>query len=211
MSAMHIEVDESYNAAHNELYRDARRLQWSSLVLGLLLLVGAGLSFWQKSSTTGLISGGLFAACGVGCLVLIPVLPRTIGSPADNYNRYPLVPAIVAKTSARDGVVLALVNTTIDPEGQPRWALAARTVTRINGVQPKKGARVPSVAVGGSSRKNELHYRQVSPMPVDWATPDKSVVKAAQKAIPHSEWTRLESLRDRVDDVLATKNNLLEL
>ena len=208
---MHIPVDDKYNAAHNELYRDAKRLKLSAAVLAALLAAGTIALIWMASGAVGIIFAIIAGLGTLMCLALIPLLDQNIGSPEDNFNHNPLVPAIVAKVSPRDGTLLALVNTAIDPEDAPQWALATRTITRLNGSTPKLGTRVPSVAMRGKSRSKDTFYTQVSPMPVDWATPDKAVVKDAGRAISHAEWTRLEGMRDRVDEVLATPNNLLLL
>ncbi|PRQ10985.1 DUF3239 domain-containing protein [Corynebacterium sp. 13CS0277] len=208
---MHIPVDAGYNAAHNELYRDAKRLVVSAIVMAILLSLGAAGAAYTTSGTPGTM---LAVLCGLGavfCLAVIPMIRRSVGDAEHNYNSNPLVPAIVAKVTPRDGVLLALVNTTMDPDAEPQWALACRTVTRINGATPKLGTRVPSVAMRGRTRSHDTHYTQISPMPVDWATPDKAIVTQATKAIPHSEWTRLEGMRDRIDEVMATPNNLLPL
>ncbi len=52
---------------------------------------------------------------------------------------------------------------------------------------------------------------EVSPMPIDWATPDTTVWKEAIKNIPGREWNLLEANKNRFEEVRSTRFNLLPL
>lgn len=106
-------------------------------------------------------------------------------------------------------VLLALVNTNVDPSLPPRWAACLRTVTAIPGTQRTVGTKVPVAAVSGRADNN--HWQQITPMPIAWGTPDAETVTIARKSIPQDQWQRLERARKRLSDVKATKFDLLVL
>ncbi|AKK02595.1 DUF3239 domain-containing protein [Corynebacterium epidermidicanis] len=212
MRTFHFTVDENYNKAHNEYSKDVTRLQLSAGVLGALLLaVALGIFFlttvgWRL---VALVALGTFA---IFCFSLIFILPRQIGGAQRLYDSYELVPAIVAEVNPRDLVLMALVNASADPAAQRRPALALRTVTKLEGHPTKVGVRVPSVAVSGRrSIGKDAQWDEISPMPIAWATPDRSVLVDAERAIPEAEWRRLDKLLPRLKDVQTTTYNLLVL
>lgn len=213
MTDFHFSVDDPYARKHNEFFRDARRLQWSAGILALILVVAAVLAVRLDSFSTGaVLVAGALVILAVICLVIIPALPKAMGSPQQYYDTYALVPAVVAKVNPRDLVLMALVDAAVEGSGASAPALAVRTVTSVPGVAREVGARVPSVAVtGGRTMSDRTHWQEISPMPVCWGTPDRDVWRAAEEAVPASAWRRLGELVGRVDEVVATKHNLLPL
>lgn len=206
-------VDEDYSRKHNEFFRDAKRLQVAAGVLAALLIVAVVLLFVILGSTVTSFALGIpFGFFAFLCLIIIPVLPRKMGSPQHYYDMYELAPAVVAKVNPRDLVLLSLVDATADPSRPSRPALAARTVTSIPGVAREVGVRVPSMAVTGvQTMRSKGLFDEISPMPVAWGTKDERVWKDAERAIPRNMWSMLEGLVDRVDEVTASKRNLLLL
>lgn len=213
MTPFDFTVDEAYSRKHNEFFRDAKRLQIAAGILAALLIaVVIALFVTLGVSVTSIALGITFGFFALLCLVVIPVLPRKMGDPQHYYNMYDLVPAMVAKVNPRDMVLLALVDATADPSNPSRPALAARTVTSVPGIPREVGTHVPSMAVTGiQTLRSKGLYEEISPMPVAWGTKDSHVWKQAERAIPRNHWTMLQGLLDQVDDVLATKRNLLLL
>ncbi|AGF71814.1 DUF3239 domain-containing protein [Corynebacterium halotolerans] len=212
MKVFKFEVDEKFAQKNNEMLRDTRRLQLSAVILGVLFLVAAAvLAFWVDAAWGPLV-GVVAAVLGVISFVLAFVVPRKVGTAQDLYDRYPLAPAVIAEVNPRDFVLLALVNTNVDPDRPPRWGVAVRTVTRVNGVTPKLGTKIPVAAVQGRrSMRDQEHWDEITPMPIAWGTPDQDVVTTARRAIPQDQWDRLEKARKRLNDAKATQHNLLVL
>lgn len=204
-------VDNEYAKTHNEFFRDAKRLQISAAILAAILVGVIVVVFMVKGvafvSVAIAISFGFLAVLS---LAMIPILPKKMGSPAEYYAAYQLVPAMIATVRPRDLEVLALVNASSSPDTVVP-ALALRTVSSIPNAPREVGARVPSVAVTGTLRFKSSNYEEISPMPIAWGTKDLAVVKQAEAAVADSQWKKLEGLLDRVDDVRATKRNLLIL
>jgi hypothetical protein len=207
------EVDEDFAKKHNELLRDSGRLRLSGLIMGLLLII-AGIATYMFIDadwriTIG-ISLGLF---GIMCAIVGVLAARKVGTAQDLYDRYPLAPATIVEVNERDMVLMALVNTNVDPKLPPRWAATLRTVSSIPGITTRTvGTKVPVAAVSGQINSNERdHWQQISPMPIAWGTPDQEVVTIARKSIPQEEWQILERARKRLTDVKATKYDLLVL
>lgn len=207
-------VDEDYARSHNEFFRDAKRLQISAAVLGVLVIgIAAAIWFVQGGATpVSLTSGFALLFFALLCFIVIPVLPRQMGKPQQYYDMYQLAPAVVAKVNPRDIVLLSLVNATAGRSRPAQPALAARTVTSIPGTAREVGARVPSMAVTGvQSPRSQGRFEEISPMPVAWGTRDQKIWKKAESAIPAQQWKALDSLIDRVDEVVASKRSLLLL
>lgn len=205
-------VDEAWAKKNNELLRDTRRLCLSAFLLGAVLLAaGLGIANFV-GSVGGVIVAGVFAALAVIFVIIGIIAPAKVGGAQQLYDAYPLAPAIIAEVNPRDIVLMALVNTAVDPAQPPRWALALRTVTAIKGHQRKLGTRIPAVAVSGRrTTRNEGFWDEVTPMPIAWGTPDPDVISAARKAIEHQQWNILEKNLKNLDKVKATKYNLLVL
>lgn len=206
-------MDEAYARKHNEFFRDAKRLQISAAILAVLLGAGVALMIGFRGITVATLAFGItFSFLALLCLFIIPFLPRTMGNPQHYYNLYDLAPAVVARVNPRDMVLLSLVNATADPSHPVRPALAARTVTSIPGVPREVGAHVPSMAVTGvQTIRSRGLFEEISPMPIAWGTQDSAVWKRAERAIPARQWDALEQLIDELDEVLASKRNLLLL
>jgi hypothetical protein len=205
-------VDEPFARKHNEFFRDSRRFQWSAGLMGATMVAAAVVLFVVVDAGWAVIVGIAASIMALICFVMVPVFPRQLGSPQQYYDAYDLAPTVIAQVNPRDVVLMALVDTAATDTASSRPALALRTVTSIPGVERTVGERVPAMAVTGMrSVGHQDHWEQVSPMPVAWGTQDRSVVAAAEKAIPESEWARLESLIDRLQDVQKTRNLLLEL
>ncbi|GAB2503574.1 hypothetical protein CATRI_03310 [Corynebacterium atrinae] len=215
MKVFKFDVDEAFAKKNNEMLKDTRRLQLSAGVFGLILLVLAGaVYFWFGAGQAwGFITGLILLTFAIVCFFLVFVVPRQVGTAQDLYDKYPLAPAVIAEVNERDFVIMALVNTNVDPDLPPRWGAALRTVTRINGIKdPKLGTRLPVAAVSGRRTvRNQDHWDEISPMPIAWGTPDVDLVEIARKSIPDDQWNRLEKARKRLSDVKATDFNLLVL
>lgn len=213
MTPFNFKVDEAYSRKHNEFFRDAKRLQISAAVLAVLLIIAVIALFVALGPTvTSFALGITLGFFALMCLVIIPILPRKMGAPQHYYDMYDLVPAVVAKVNPRDMVLLSLVDATATPGNPPRPALASRPVTSIPGVPREVGARVPSMAVTGvQTMRSKGLYEEVSPMPVAWGTSDEQVWAEAAQAIPADQWEMLDSLTDLVDEVTATKRDVLLL
>ena len=153
MTIFSFDVDADHARQNNELLKDTRRLQISA-VLFAAILVGVGVWLYRLlDGVLGIVTLGVLAVLALGSLALIVIIPRYVGDAKSLYARYPLCPAMIAKINSRDMVLLSLVNVNSDPDGAPRWALAARTVSRIEGHQRRTGERVPSVAVSSMERQ----------------------------------------------------------
>lgn len=212
MKIFKFDVHEDFAKQNNELLRDSSRLRNSGLIMGALLIVGgiavylALTATWRITLALGMVLFGIFCA-------LIGVLAsRQVGSAQKLYDSYPLAPAVVAEVNERDMVLMALVNTNVDPQAPPRWGACLRTVTAIPGIKRVVGTKVPVAAVSGQRSSNAKdHWQQITPMPIAWGTPDAETVAVARKSIPEDQWQRLERARKRLSDVKATKFDLLVL
>lgn len=210
MTIFSFDVDAHHARQNNELLKDARRLQISA-VLFAAILVGVGVWLHRLlGGVPGIVILGVLAVLALSSLALIIIIiPRYVGDAESLYTRYPLCPAMIAKINSRDMVLLSLVNINSDPDSTPRWALAARTVSRIEGHQRRPGERVPSVAV--SSMEQQSQFREVTPLPIAWGTTDPTVIRTAMRTIPEASWDLLRTNMSRLDEVLATPHNLLAL
>lgn len=215
MKVFKFQVDEPFARKHNEMIRDTRRVRTGGIGLGILLVLAALLFylFIADRAIWGLmilivavLLGIVFAFVGIS-------VAKKYRDVQPLYDRYPLVPSVIAEVNERDFVLMALVNVNVNPDLPPKWALALRTVTAIPGIQtPKVGTKVPSAAVlGRRTTQNRDHWQEITPMPIAWGTPDQDVVNEARRLIPHDQWAKLERNRDKLKDVQATPANLLVL
>ncbi|OFU53323.1 DUF3239 domain-containing protein [Corynebacterium sp. HMSC11E11] len=205
-------VDEAHNAANNEYFRDGKRLRLSAAIMAVLLWVGGGLALWMLgASGVGLFLGILSITFGTMCAWVAVTLPGTTGTPQDLYDTWPLAPAMIAEVDPRTMTLMALVDTASEEGAEPRRALVLRTVSKVSGTPRTVGARVPSVAVGGKHRRGRDHWDQITPVPIAWATPSSRIRRDAERSIPEGDWQLLRDNLDRVDDVRATKFDLLVL
>ncbi|MDN6246956.1 MAG: DUF3239 domain-containing protein [Corynebacterium casei] len=213
MKIFKFEVDEAFAKKHNELLKDSGRLRLSGLIMGLLLVI-AGVATYMFIDDTWRITVGLgLGLFGVMCAIVGVVAARKVGTAQELDDRYPLSPGVIVDVNERDMVLMALVNTNVDPKSPPRWAATLRTVTAIPGITTRTvGTTVPVAAVSGQVKSNEReHWQQITPMPIAWGTPDQEVVDIARKSVPQEQWQMLERARKRLTDVKATKFDLLVL
>ncbi|MBZ8176340.1 DUF3239 domain-containing protein [Corynebacterium poyangense] len=213
MKVFSFPVNEKYARKHNELLRDTRRLQLSALFLALLLVVvGTAVAWYLSWTLMSWIVLGIFGILAVIFIIVAITIPSQVGSAQHLYDTYPLAPAIVAEVNPRDVVLLALVNTNVDPSKPPRWGLALRTCSNIEPHDRIFGTRVPTAAVSGRrTLTHQDHWDEITPMPIAWGTMDKDIIHRAIDAIPQDMWARLEKNKDKLPDVQQTKRNLLIL
>ncbi|QGU03977.1 DUF3239 domain-containing protein [Corynebacterium comes] len=215
MKVFKFEVDETFAKKNNEMLKDTRRLQTSAVIFGVLLLAlsVALYAWWRQGEVWGLVGSIIAVTFALVSFFLAVAVPRKVGGAQQLYDTYPLAPAMIVEVNERDFVIMALVNTNVDPQIPPRWGVALRTVSRVNGIkQAKLGTRIPVAAVQGRrSVREDEHWDEISPMPIAWGTPDEDVVNTARRAIPEDQWTRLDKARKRLDDAKATRYNLLVL
>ena len=204
---MHIPVDAAHNKIHNEFNRDAGRLKLSGYILTAVFIAAAIIVYFISGLTpTGLLFAAsllVVAALMLGSMVAVS---RRIGDSQDLYDTYPLAPAIVAAKGDHDLTLMALVRIN---DAADRYALAVRPMKSL-GHPCTLGDRVATVAVPGR-RSRQGTLEEVSPMPIDWATPDTTVWKEAIKNIPGHEWNLLEANKNRFEEVRSTRFNLLPL
>lgn len=204
---MHIPVDAAHNKIHNEFNRDAGRLKLSGYILSAAFVTAAIIVYFISGLTpTGLLFAAsllVVAALMLGSMIAVS---RRIGDPQDLYDTYPLAPAIVAAKGDHDLTLMALVRIN---DAADRYALAVRPMKSL-GHPCALGDRVATVAVPGR-RSRQGTLEEVSPMPIDWATPDTTVWKEAIKNIPGREWNLLEANKNRFEEVRSTRFNLLPL
>ncbi|AIT60500.1 DUF3239 domain-containing protein [Corynebacterium doosanense] len=215
MKIFKFDVDEPFARKHNEMIRDTRRVRAGGIGLGVLVVIAGALAYFflAHRAVWGLMILLVAIALGITFAVVGLVVAKRFKKVQPLYDAYPLVPAVIAEVNERDFMLLALVNTNVDPDAAPRWGLALRNITHIPGIKnPKVGMKVPAAAVlGRRDTREQHHWQEVTPMPIGWGTPDQDVVDIARRSIPQSEWDRLERERRRLDDVKATQNNLLVL
>lgn len=210
MKIFKFDVDESFAKSNNELLRDSNRLRVSGLIFGLILVI-AGTAVWWRFSW-GITLGLGLILFGIVVAIVGVAAASKVGTAQSLYDSYPLAPAVIAEVNERDMVLMALVNTNVDPSLPPRWGACLRTVSAIPGVQRTVGTKVPVAAVSGQrSSSDKEHWQQISPMPIAWGTPDAETVTIARKSIPQDQWQRLERARKRLSDVKATRYDLLVL
>lgn len=213
MKVFKFEVDEQYAKQNNEMLRDSRRLVLSGVVFAIILLiVGVVAWFLADGAAWGWITAIVFAVMAVIFVAISLAVPKKMGGAQELYDTYPLAPAVVAEVNARDVVIMALVNTNVDPQRPPRWGLALRTINRLGGHDRKLGTQLPVAAVHGQrTMRDQDHWDEISPMPIAWGTRDFHVVEEARKSIPQDQWVKLEKGRKRYEEVKQTRNNLLIL
>lgn len=209
-----IPVDDAWARKHNQNLGEIRRLQISAGVLGVIVLaagiavlLGSGMAAW------GWIVGVIAAGFAVGCLSMIFYIPRRMGSMQYTYDTSELIPGMIAEIRPRGVTILALADQAVDRSAGKVPILVARPCAPIEGVPSKVGERVPCVSVvaNRSARGSDNLYQFVSPMPVAWATPDKTVWREAEKQIPEGEWETLRQNIDRVGEVSAEVTRMLPL
>lgn len=209
-----IPVDDAWVRKNNENLAEVRRLQWSAVVLGVIVLAaGIGMLVYSDMEAWGWIIAAVFGLFAIGCFAMIPYIPRKMGSMAHTYAISELVPAVVAEVRPRGVTLLALVDQAVDRSAGSMPALASRSCEKIPGHEVRVGERVPCVAVVGNrnARGGDNTYQFISPMPVAWATPDKAVLRRLIGEISGGEWEQLRQSIDKVEQVASRPTNLLPL
>lgn len=214
MKVFKFTVDEKFARQHNEVISDSRYFRAGGIVLGIILIL---IGLWVYFFPAEMLPWGMMVLIMTIVLGLafmaIGINVGKHNKAQDLYDRYPLVPAVIAGKQHKKYILLALVNKNVDPDLAPKWALAARLINSIPGEDELKiGTKVPSAAVlGRRTSRDKEHWQEIIPMPIAWGTPDEETLKIARKSIPHEYWVKLDKNRDKVDDVLATSFNLLEI
>ncbi len=213
MKIFKFDVDESFAKRNNELLRDSARLRNSGLVMGALLIIAGVAIAMVIDAAWGFTIGLGLGLFGIMVAIVGVMAARRVGTAQELYDSYPLAPAVIAEVNERDMVLMALVNTNVDPTLPPRWGVCLRTVTNIPGITSRvTGTKVPVAAVAGQRTSGDKdHWHQITPMPIAWGTPDQEVVKVARNAIPQEQWHRLDRARKRLNEVKGTRMDLLVL
>src|SRR5699024_12622885 len=101
------------------LRRDSGRVRLSGLIMGLLLVL-AGIATYMFIEAEWRITVGLgLGLFGIMCAIVGVLAARKVGAAQELYNHYPLAPAVVVAVNERDMVLMALVNTNVDPNLPP--------------------------------------------------------------------------------------------
>lgn len=214
MKIFKFDVDEDFAKRNNELLRDSSRLRNSGLVMaGILLAAAVAVALLFRGQVSAYVIALALALFALMIAIVGVAASRRVGTAQELYDRYPLAPGVIVEINERDMVLMALVNTNVDPTLPPRWAACLRTVTNIPGLANRAvGTKVPVAAVSGQRASSDQdHWQQITPMPIAWGTPDQEVVKVARTSIPEDQWQRLERARKRLNDVKGTKYDLLVL
>lgn len=214
MKVFKFDVDEDYAKQHNEMVRDTRSLVISGIALFVISIIVAVLAWFLIDAASPwhlLVSIGALLF-GIIMLVVALVIPRSVGKTQELYDAHPLAPAIITANEGTTITLTALVNTNVDPELPPRWAITSRVMRPLPNTSDKVGTRVPVSAVGAqrSSHDND-HWVTITPMPIAWATPDEDVVAQARKSVPADQWGILEKARKKDALLQQSKNDLVEL
>lgn len=203
-------IDKEHANRYNELVSDRRRSQVSALILTLILGAGTYFAYMRNANWTLIIIMCVLTAIAGVMIVAIPVM---VGSIEKSFRNGGLVPALIAESRENGLTLLALIDVARDKDGEPVWALAARDVRAVPGARRNVREKVPCISVTGSRRLfgRRKYWDLATPMPIAWGTPDRAVLREARKSIPNEEWTRLEELLPRLDEVRRTSNDLLLL
>ena len=205
------DVDEEYAKTHNELLRNTKYLVVSGIALFVLSLAGAAAVWFlvDASSPWHLLGSIGLSLFGVLMLVVALLIPRGVVSPQQLYNDNPLAPAMITENAGTTITVTALVNANVDPSLPAKWALASQVVRPLPQESNAVGTKVPVTAVGAQrSTHDKEHWQAITPMPIAWATPDKSVVDTARASIPQRQWEQLDKARKNNDVLQASKKGL---
>lgn len=214
MKVFRFQVDEEYAKQHNEMVRDTRSLVVSGIALFVISTILAAVVWLTVDSDSpwhlvGSLGALLF---GISMLVVALLIPRSAGNTQQLYDAHPLAPAIITENAGTTITLTALVNTNVEPELPPRWAITSRVMRPIPNTSDAVGTRVPVTAVGAQrdSRDRE-HWRAITPMPIAWATPDTEVVSQALHSIPEDQWSLLQRARKKSDALNDSRDSLVLL
>ena len=183
-------VDLAHLRVVNENVLDARRFRIVAFTIGIIFLLVAVVLF-KVDHPSAYILGA------VSCLIAATALwvgfraPSRARRVSDLYSAGALAPAIVAETSSRGAVLLALVNLA-KAEGQ-HFTFVTRRVRSLPGHTLTVGERIPTVPDLTDRRPHDEPTWQVaSTMPLVWGTKDPTVIAEAIAAIDEQEWAMLE-------------------
>lgn len=216
MKVFHFSVDDEHAKQHNEFLSNTRYFFASAIILGVItMLVGLIVYFGPGNQAVwalmvlivAILLGIAFIAAGI-------TTKRRSGGAQEMYDRYPLVPAVISDSNDRDAGLLALVNTNVDPKLPPRWGLAYTRIKALPGMDKPLtvGTKVPAVAVFGQrATKAQEFWQTIRPMPIAWGTPDEDVIATARKAIPNDQWNKLDNGRRKLDEVRASRDQMILL
>src|SRR5699024_4353286 len=129
MKVYKLENEEEMAKKHKEKLQDTERKRLSDSNKSMLMIIEGIATYmfidadWRITVGIGL---GLF---GIMCAIVGVLAARKVGTAQDLYDRYPLAPATIVEVNERDMVLMALVNTNVDPKLPPRWAATLRTVS----------------------------------------------------------------------------------
>jgi len=185
-------VDKLHAKAVNETLSDIRRLQWSAVLMAVLLGAGA-VGLFYLAQPWSYILGVVLALCALTSLFMVVWTPRKVGSIEDLYRKGNLVPAVVAEVHPRGYTLLSLLDIAKPDASKPHYALTTRTVRALPGKEYAVGAKIPSVSVLGdrTSRDGGETWQMVSVMPIAWGTRDSKVLTQATAKIGDTEWDLL--------------------
>lgn len=214
MKVFKFPVDEEYAKQHNEMVRDTRSLVISGVAIFLLsLAVAAFVWFSVDPASPWHLLGSLGALLfGVMMLVVALMIPRSVGKTQALYDAHPLAPAIITETAGTTITLTALVNTNVEPELAPRWAVTSRVMHPIPNTAAETGTKVPVVAVGAQRDSHDRnHWTTITPMPIAWATPHVDIVEQARQSVPSDQWAKLERAVKSPETIAASKDSLSAL
>lgn len=209
-----IPVDDAWARKHNQNLGEVRRLQVSAGILGVIVLAaGIAVLLFSGMEAWAWIVAVLAIVFALGCLAMIFYIPRRMGSMQATYDISELIPGMIAEIRPRGVTILALADQAVDRSAGKVPVLVARPCAPIAGHQNKVGERVPCVSVvaNRSARGSDNLYQFVSPMPIAWATKDKTVIRDAAKQIPEGEWEKLRQNLDRVKEISAEMTRMAPL
>lgn len=217
MSDMHVfrfDVDEAYAKQTNEMLRNTQSLVVSGVALFIISLI-AGVLIWvfvDPASPWRLLGSLGLILFGIMMLVVAVLIPRSVGQAQTLYDSHPLAPALISENAGTTITLTALVNTNVDPQLPPRWAITSQVAKPLPNTHNTTGTKVPVAAVGAQrSTHDKEHWRTITPMPIAWGTPDADVITTARKAIPPHQWQTLERVCKDKELVEASKNALTAL
>lgn len=212
MAEYRIPVDEAHVKQYNEYFRKTRQLIVSAVLLGLITAAAAAATlYWGGIGVWTVIAAVILLLVTLSCLVTLVTYPKRIGNARKLYDDWPLVPAIVCEAADRSTTIMALVETAAEPQVDSRLALVTFPVEKLPGTKRAVGTRVPSVAVAAKHKASSIHWDEITPVPVCWATPDKAAIAEAAEQIPEGRWQELNRYRSRWKDVSKTTTNMLPL
>lgn len=205
-------LDLSFAKSNNENYTELRRLRVSALIVSVAFLAG-GIALFLLGSGLMDIVGIALVLIGLATVSLWFILPRKVGSIEHQYASSPLVGAMLAEQRKHGVTILGLVNVSRDPDNKPRYALVTRTAQPIIGHPSVVGAKIPCAAVlaDRTSKPQGETWQTASLMPIAWGTKDKSVIARATGEVTVAEWDLIKRSLPRMDEVRATRDQMVLL